>query len=1256
MQQEARAQRVRLYGQEIDLLGTSWKDASGSGFSAGLQLLIQEASMVLLAPGVSTFSRARAHWRTSGGPRPLRSHQYVLGFPWLSGKERSTVEDANFLVLKTLEICSLRHELSKPFLFEHPEQLGAVNDFIPASVWDLDELKHLLLLEGVRTAAFFQCQWGAPSSKPTRFLWYLVPLLGAALHPGAPLLTSEGRYSGPLPASCGHRHARRLLGKSDDNCWRTSSAAYPLPMCRWLAQNMLRLCRVDGGVDASVSGHRSREVETDNSEDSDASVETEGVNAGFDISSLRLSPPTGPLPRVDGESDAEKFAAKLLKSGKVTREEFEALCGLLPTDPENRATSGELTSKTFISGLYQRGGIVGLHTHLHSHPWATALLCAILRAAFPGEPFTSVVVSRNRQVLPHRDSQNGSGSWNLLVPASRFTGGGIWQECGGGEESMEYEGEIHWGKTLPVAEGPQRLDPHRLHATMSWKGVRTVVIGFSIRAPGKASRQMKDAWKRVSGLRDAMQTDEAVTSSSGLPLQLLERKAGEEGDTFHGHLVQARQDNFGDPITVQWRGKVHSFVDGCGLNSPGRWRPTARGRGYPSEVDGFVASLRRLLDEFIRTEIGDPQRAYFMLALGKYEEAPFTEAAMNSLRVSWFKLLEDPASASYLEPGQPFFLEALSQTCRAMGDEDWEVLTRAEDNYARGRRLGVNRPFPRVVAVFRPKGKWREYDESEFQAVNENYASAKAVPEQLEKQFEEEEALGFMYPLSEKEARRRFGDTLRVASLGAIIKDDGSVRALFDGTHSVKLNNMIVIADRLEFPTPSNVARAMEVQQEDGHNLLIGIAADIAKAHRRFKHAPEDHGYLGCRARPDGPVWINRVGTFGVACAAYHFARLAGLVGRGALRVAQQAPLFQMLFADDLQIMAGGERKYHDIWVVLLYWLMVGTPFKWSKFRGGVCLDYVGFYFDYFRFNLGLSERRANWIMEFILDVQKGRGMIEHRRFTEFVGRLVYAGQVLYWLRPFMGPLHRWKAAIAPGTVALVPRMVMVVLRYILKLLQEKHHLVSCKSPPMVYREAFRTDAKAEDDYFVLGGWETIHSFDTKECRWFSVRVDSSAYPFLFNAQGTAKGMSTVAELLATWLGLHLFGWLDTPGQTFSVSAGTDNLANELVMRRQGTTKFPLTYVYMQLEYDLYRCGGHMNLNWRPRELNTESDDLTNGRFDGFSSSRRIDVKFSDVPCKLIHELASFHSEMLEWRKGGEGGTPMARLTKRQKIASKSKW
>ncbi|CAE7547522.1 unnamed protein product [Symbiodinium sp. CCMP2592] len=1076
-------------------MGTSLKSDTGSGFSAELQLLIQEASVILLVPGVSTFSRAKAHWRTAGGPRPLRSLQYVFGFPWLSDKDRSTVEEANFGVLKCFEICFIRLELCKPFIFEHPEQLGAVNDFIPASVWDFDEFKQLLLLDGVQTAAFFQCQWGAPSSKPTRLLWSRLDWCEAALFTGPPELAADGRYRGPLPPSCGHRHDRSLLGKDPAGTWATASAAYPSLMCAWLSKSMLRLCRVDGAGDASTFGRRPLEQAT---WDSDDSSDGEGPKDDFELSSLRLELPAGSWPPAGETSDAESFAARLLKKGRVTVEDFEKLCGLLPSDPEVRATAGDLTSKTFMSGFFQHGGVIGLRTHVSSHPWVTSLLCGILRAALPGYAFTSVVVSRNRQVLPHCDSQNGANTWNLLVPASRFKGGGVWQEVDGGLEPMEYEGEQRWGKILPVATGPQLLDPRRLHATMSWKGVRTVIIGFSIREPSKASRTLRNTWKRISGLQDVSQTDEAVSGGLTPSVRLLERGAGEEGDTFHGHLVQARKDNFGDPITVQWRGKVHSFVDGCGLNSPGRWRPTARGRGLTKEADEFVNALRGLLDDFIRTEIVDPRRAYFMLALGKYEEAPFSARAMDRLRKSWFSLLEDPSAAAHQEPGQPFFLEALSQTCRAMGDEDWEVLTRAEDNYARGRRLGVD--------------------------------------------------------------------------------------------------------------------------------------------------------------RPDGPIWINRVGTFGVACAAYHFARVAGLIGRGALRIALQASLFQMLFADDLQIMAGGEQKYHDLWVVLLYWLMVGTPFKWSKFRGGVCLDYVGFYFDYFRFKVGLSERRANWLIEFITDLQRGRGMIEHRRFTEFVGRLVYAGQVLYWLRPFMGPLHRWKAAITPGTVALVPRMVMVVLRYILTLLQEKHYLVCCKSPPLMLREAFRTDAKAEDDFFVLGGWETLHSFEPKKCRWFSVRVTAADYPFLFNAQGTAKGMSTVAELLATWLGLHLFGWLDGTGQSFTVSAGTDNLANELVMRRQGTTKFPLTYVYMQLEYDLFRCGGHMNLNWRPRELNTEADDLTNERFSAFDLALRIDAKFSDVPCKLLLDLASFHSEMLEWRKGGEGSAPSAPLTKKQKLATKTKW
>ena len=269
---------------------------------------------------------------------------------------------------------------------------------------------------------------------------------------------------------------------------------------------MLRLFRDDGAGDAPlVQGPGDDPVPGDDGvdhgfpqagghddpeEDSDASADDVTSVANFDLSSLQLEMP-GPLPQVNQESDAEKFAARLLKRGRATIVEFETLCGLLPADPESRATAGELTSKTFMSGLYQQGGIIGLRAHVASHPWTTALLCSILRAACPGPAFTSVVISRNRQVLPHRDSQNGFNTWNILVPASRFSGGGVWQECEDGADPMEYEGTVHWGKILPVASGPQLLDPRRLHATLSWKGIRAVVIGFSIREPHKASRQIK---------------------------------------------------------------------------------------------------------------------------------------------------------------------------------------------------------------------------------------------------------------------------------------------------------------------------------------------------------------------------------------------------------------------------------------------------------------------------------------------------------------------------------------------------------------------------------------------------------------------------------------------------------------------------------------------------------------------------------------------------------------------------------------------
>ena len=228
----------------------------------------------------------------------------------------------------------------------------------------------------------------------------------------------------------------------------------------------------------------------------------------------------------------------------------------------------------------------------------------------------------------------------------------------------------------------------------------------------------------------------------------------------------------------------------------------------------------------------DTQKAFFALALGKLQNAPFSDEQMQNLRRRWFKLLPSPSTAEVVPEGQPFYLHAIAQTARLMGEEDADVLDTGPDNYCDGRMVGFGHVFPRVPLVFRAKVKERKYDESEFRAENSNYESAKEHAQQIEVQFQEEERLGFMFPLSEGEAKRRYGERLRVASLGAIPKDDGRVRVIFDATHFVQINNGITILDRLEFP------RAGSQCSGDGRDPEFRVPLDDCGGGRYCAGAP----------------------------------------------------------------------------------------------------------------------------------------------------------------------------------------------------------------------------------------------------------------------------------------------------------------------------------------------------------------------------------------------------------------------------------
>lgn len=97
---------------------------------------------------------------------------------------------------------------------------------------------------------------------------------------------------------------------------------------------------------------------------------------------------------------------------------------------------------------------------------------------------------------------------------------------------------------------------------------------------------------------------------------------------------------------------------------------------------------------------------------------------------------------------------------------------------------------------------------------------------------------------------------------------------------------------------------------------------------------------------------------------------------------------------DDLHIAVGGKDRWRTFWRVIACFEMVGVPFSYKKFSGGFQLDYVGFWMDYARFEIGMSERRTNWLIRFIDEMETNDWLVNARRFQEFHGRLGFASQI----------------------------------------------------------------------------------------------------------------------------------------------------------------------------------------------------------------------------------------------------------------------
>ena len=580
--------------------------------------------------------------------------------------------------------------------------------------------------------------------------------------------------------------------------------------------------------------------------------------------------------------------------------------------------------------------------------------------------------------------------------------------------------------------------------------------------------------------------------------------------------------------------------------------------------------------------------------------------------------------------GQPFPLKLIHEVLRLANDADYEFLLQAEI----GLPVGVLNKLPRTPAVFEEQTSWRLEDDPLAFSINwaANYSSAEEHMEHIREHFAEEVTEGLMEELNKDEAEARFGRHLSVAALAVLVDEiSGKKRIIHDGSNQVRVNHKIKSLDKLRMPGPKEKFHILK-GLEDRRDVAIAILGDVSKAHRRFKHCKEEQGYLACRVSDaDQSIFINKVGTFGIGSAAYWWGRIFAAVGRATFYLlGPYWPVELLAFADDLEAIGVGANGREAVVMSYLIMTALGTPFKWSKLRGGIQVDWIGLHTDYAIYKLGLSEGRAAWLARWCAEVAD-QGCIDPRLMASGLGRLCFAAGTLFWERPFLGPLYAWMASIRDVKhKVMVPWAIAFIMRWLAEKLSTGMRL---QSPPRIgtaCKELFRSDAKATPEGAWIGGWETAFGNDTKRCRWFAMKVEESWAPWVFAKKKDPRRVIAALELLGNVVAIMLFGneWpRDSRGRCCG-SGGTDNQGNSFVVNKLMSTKYPLTMILMELSQQLRHHNLELHLDWIPRDQNEPADDLTNWNFEKFDETKRIQVEGPSLKFLILGQLAEMSRDL----------------------------
>ena len=233
------------------------------------------------------------------------------------------------------------------------------------------------------------------------------------------------------------------------------------------------------------------------------------------------------------------------------------------------------------------------------------------------------------------------------------------------------------------------------------------------------------------------------------------------------------------------------------------------------------------------------------------------------------------------------------------------------------------------------------------------------------------------------------------------------------------------------------IAADLRIRREKSKSgeATFALSADVTEAHRQAPISRQDWHLRGCQVQPGGDVFVNTVGTFGVALASYYWSTSA--IGRLCQYIpGSSASSWHLLVADYYHL--GGLKNRAAIICFFVLCSFLGVPLSWRKTAGDT-VSWVGFELLHRSYKIGLSQRRAQRFQRWTRETADAC-YVHMSAFEEGLGRVMSVAGALEFERPFLSPLYRFLTLHPRASVRRLPANVVFILWYLADRIQESGH------------------------------------------------------------------------------------------------------------------------------------------------------------------------------------------------------------------------